>query len=432
MEFSGFNNSNLLFNDSASLPRESLDQVFGRNNVYNNVFRQHPSGHHVHEPQSTREPEKSRDHAEDYFRTSLRNFGNETEVVSESLDQHKYSRLANSSYDYYDSKGDADVVHEGLGDAKYSHVQDLKDFKVDENLSTRDNLVLHNDISGETHVSYRGTTDKMSKQFFEDWKINGQITGGNSNTKRVREAQNQFEKVVEKYGKENLTVSGHSQGGHVSYAIATKNDVPGFHYNPAINGTQVREAERYSQNISEQMIFKQPLDFASPLAFHKNLAKSNTKLNIVSNLFGKDSVVETHSIDQFAPTPKEVVGDIVMAERRTLAGSIVQGAGHVAGVGLTAYSFAEDVKKDKNIAEVGVDLAKTGEEYVVDGEILTAGLAMAPETMGLSLVASLGMVVVNDLVAEHTSDYIKDELPKLGNTLKKTGNNIGRWFKKHF
>ena len=90
------------------------------------------------------------------------------------------------------------------------------------------------------------------------------------------------------------------------------------------------------------------------------------------------------------------------------------------------------MKKDKNIAEVGVDLAKTGEEYVVDGEILTAGLAMAPETMGLSLVASLGMLVVNDLVAEHTSDYIKDELPKLGNTLKKTGNNIGRWFKKHF
>ena len=38
MEFSGFNNSNLTFNDSASLPRESLDKIYGRNNAYQAVF----------------------------------------------------------------------------------------------------------------------------------------------------------------------------------------------------------------------------------------------------------------------------------------------------------------------------------------------------------------------------------------------------------
>ena len=81
------------------------------------------------------------------------------------------------------------------------------------------------------------------------------------------------------------------------------------------------------------MVFKQPLDFASPLAYNKNLGKSNTKLNIVHNLHGKDSVIDTHSIENFAPTPKEVVGDVVKVERRTLAGSVVKGAGHIAGVG---------------------------------------------------------------------------------------------------
>ena len=59
--------------------------------------------------------------------------------------------------------------------------------------------------------------------------------------------------------------------------------------------------------------------------------------------------------------------------------------------------------------DVGVDVVKTGEEYVVDGEINAGGLALAPETMGLSLVASLGMVVVNDLVAEHTADVVKKD-----------------------
>ena len=84
------------------------------------------------------------------------------------------------------------------------------------------------------------------------------------------------------------------------------------------------------------MIYKQPLDFASPLAFHKNLTKSNTKLNIVKNIEGMDGVVETHSIDQFAPTPKSIEGGLVNVERRTLAGSVVKGAGHIADVGLTA------------------------------------------------------------------------------------------------
>jgi hypothetical protein len=61
-----------------------------------------------------------------------------------------------------------------------------------------------------------------------------------------------------------------------------------------------------------------------------------------------------------------------------------------------------------------MDAGKQVEEYVVDGEILTAGLALAPETMGLSVVASVGLVVINDLVAEHTADYVKEEYPWLG------------------
>jgi len=429
MEFSGFNNSNLTFNDSASLPRESLDQIYGRNNAYQAVFAQHPEGHHV----SSQDPGNSHHHAHDYFKSVLKTGANqlidETEEVTESIAQHKYAQLANSSYTWYNSEGDVDAVHGGL-DVPY--IDDLDGFKVDESLSSRDNLVLHNEITGETHIAYRGTTDKMSGQFFKDWKVNGEIAGGSTHTTRVKDAQVQFDSVASKYGKNNLTVSGHSQGGHLSWEIGVRNDVEGFHYNPAINSTQVRDAGRYSGNISEQAIFKQPLDFASPLAYNKNLAKSNTNLNIVHNIYGKDSVIDTHSIDNFAPTPKEVVGDVVKVERRTLAGSIVKGAGHIAGVGMSAYAFAEDVKKDNTAADVAVDAGKQVEEYVVDGEILTAGLALAPETMGLSVVASVGLVVINDLVAEHTADYVQEQIPKVGDALKDTGKKVGRWFKKLF
>jgi len=45
---------------------------------------------------------------------------------------HKYSRLANASYDYFNSKGDAGKVHDGLRKSRYGYIEDLKGFEVDE------------------------------------------------------------------------------------------------------------------------------------------------------------------------------------------------------------------------------------------------------------------------------------------------------------
>ena len=66
-----------------------------------------------------------------------------TESTTESIAQHKYSRLAQSSYDYFNSKGDADLVNKNLKNPKYSHVNDLKGFELDKELSTLDDAVLH-------------------------------------------------------------------------------------------------------------------------------------------------------------------------------------------------------------------------------------------------------------------------------------------------
>ena len=82
------------------------------------------------------------------------------------------------------------------------------------------------------------------------------------------------------------------------------------------------------------------------------------------------------------------------------------------------YQVAEDVKKTRT-SRRSVSTWPRLAKYVVDGELLTAGIALAPETLGLSVVASLGAVIVNDLVAEHTASFVKDELPKLGESLKK-------------
>ena len=404
------------------------------------VFQLHPSGHVV--TKDVEEPERGQPpkNAFDVLGTNTLKYAgsqiaDEVEVVTESMAQHKYSRLANASYDYFNTNGDANAVHDGLKDSKYAYIQDLKDFKVDDELSTIDNVVLHNKVTGETHVSFRGTTDRpvgKTKTFLNDWKINAETAGGSTRTSRMKGASKQMDEVISKYGKTNLTVSGHSAGGGISYQQAVKHDLEGFHFNPAINTTHVKQAGRYAENAAVQNVYKTPLDFASPMAYHKKLKGSNTKLNVTQNLRGMDGIVETHSIDQFAPSPKAVAGDVIKAERRTMASSVLKGGGELLGAGMTAYSLGEDIKKDlkgnQAAADITIDTAKQAEEYVVDGEILSASLALAPETAGLSLVLGVGGVIINDMLAGHVAEEAKQAVPSIGHALKDTGKKLKKWF----
>ena len=71
----------------------------------------------------------------------------------------------------------------------------------------------------------------------------------------------------------------------------------------------------------------------------------------------------------------------------------------------------------------------------MDTEIVGASLALAPETMGLSLVVGAGAVIINDYVVEHLADDLKSEVPKVenfvknqANKVKNVFNKIGSWF----
>ena len=423
----------------------AYDDYFERTHTYDEIFETNPKGHlQLTQGDTSVEDHRNRtsNHALEFLNNSTKNLGsfvgNEKEVVSENLAQHKYSILSNSSYDYFNSRGSHDKVHAGLSDSNYSYIDGLKDFKVDEELSTLDDLVLHNPNTGETHISYRGTTDNPSrvKNFMNDWKVNGEITAGSTHSSRIKNANNQIEKVFDKYGKENLSVSGHSQGGHVSYQMAMEHDLPGHHFNPAINTTQLKNTEKYGETALKQNIYKTPLDFASPVAYNKKLGN----INVVNNLEGMDGVVQTHSIDQFAPKPTSVSGELVQVERRTLAGSVYKGAGAIVGTAMTAYQLGTDIQKDlaenKSAAEesvdIGIDTAKVAEQYVVDGEIIGTSLALAPETMGASLVVGLGAVMINDMLSNHLAEDVKDEVPKIGHAIEKGAKKVGNFFKSLF
>ena len=166
-----------------------------------------------------------------------------TESKTEQVAQHKYSRLAQSSYDYFNSKGDADLVNKNLTNPKYNYINDLKGFELDKELSTLDDAVLYNKLTGETVISFRGTTSniKETKAFLKDWEVNSKIMfnpKSAENTRRLKNAFSNTENVIAKYGKDNVKVVGHSQGGYVSSSVAQKLDIEGYHYNPAISVRQ--------------------------------------------------------------------------------------------------------------------------------------------------------------------------------------------------
>ncbi|CAL6368541.1 unnamed protein product [Bathycoccus prasinos] len=358
-EHSGFEPYDMSWNDDESTPRTDLGDLLNpTGEAYEMPESRSPTPidtpdepgdtedeHDV--PHPSQESDLKKDIHHNFSQLSnLASMLEGVESTTESVAQHKYSRLAQSSYDYFNSKGNADLVNTNLKNPKYSHIDDLNGFELDKELSTLDDAVLHNKLTGETVISFRGTTSyiKETKAFLKDWEVNSKIMfnpKSAENTRRMKNAFSNTENVISKYGKDNLKVVGHSQGGYVSSSVAQKFDLEGHHYNPAISVRQINQNKK----------------------------------------------------EQFAPTVEEELGKgMVRCERNTLVSSFKNSLGPAVNVGAQAYSagkdFQQDIKEGGGVgvetAKIGLDAAKNAEEYVVDNAIMDVGIAAAPETFGLN------------------------------------------------
>jgi hypothetical protein len=100
----------------------------------------------------------------------------------------------------------------GLLDASYdSKVKKVGDFEKDKKLSSSTSKVYRNPITGQVVVAHRGTAG------FTDWGNNAVYALGGKEayklTPRYKEAEKVQRRAEKKYGAENVTTIGHSQGG---------------------------------------------------------------------------------------------------------------------------------------------------------------------------------------------------------------------------
>ena len=272
------------------------------------------------------------------------------------------------------------------------------------------------------------------------------------NSTRFTEASAQTEKVIAKYGNRFTTVSGDSMGGGISSLIGQEKDLKGFHFNAAISPKQVSDNSKglFSKNIEKQVLFKTHADFASPLAYTKPTRKK-FNVNLVGTQPGIDnSIVKTHSLDNFAAKGG------LNVERNTMVSSMKKGLGTGLSVGAQSYFLSQDIKGDvKNekqdpykAADISIDIAKNAAQLAGDDAIMAVGAGLAPETLGLSVVAGLGASMVynmgTDAVAavskkaikskpiKHIANKLKDGVVKgantLANTAKDDANIVSNWF----
>jgi hypothetical protein len=100
-----------------------------------------------------------------------------------------------------------------LLDASYDNKnQGTADFVKDDSISSPTSKVFHNAKTGQTVVAHRGTEGTLS-----DWSNNAiyalQGEKGYRSTSRFKEAEKVQRAAEQKYGANNITTIGHSQGG---------------------------------------------------------------------------------------------------------------------------------------------------------------------------------------------------------------------------
>lgn len=340
------------------------------------------------------------------LKSHLLNPFNSTRTTTEHVSSHKFSRLANASYTYHSTKGDKSVVHSELMKERYNYVEDLKYFEVDKNLSSLDDIVLHNKLTKETVVSYRGTAT------IPDWATNAEIAftpNSAQESKRFVNAERVLHKAMAKYGTKNLKLTGHSQGGGISTHLGQKYDIESHSFNPAVSFKQIIDNHKgkYNHNNAQHHIYRTDLDGVS-MNSHAPSIKRNFKIHTLDTVPELDeNPLHIHGLgENFAPEVVEKLeNDTVKVIRNTKLTSLSKGASGllaVVGVAATTYDTTMDVKQDLQsensvgvkIADTTVDVVKNIEEFTAD----TMAFDFAIPTAGVSvIVGHYYNNVVNDV-----------------------------------
>lgn len=146
--------------------------------------------------------------------------------------------------------------------------EEIEGYDIDKDLSNRNRTVYVDKDTGKAVVSFRGTK-LNSKNKLGDLGADAMIALGlQKHSSRFKNAKKVTKQAIDKYGKDNVVLTGHSLGGSQALHANRVYDVPTFVYNPGVGLGDVTESMKGKAVKNKATIFTtgyDPISMLSPL-----------------------------------------------------------------------------------------------------------------------------------------------------------------------
>lgn len=91
------------------------------------------------------------------------------------------------------------------------------------------------------------------------------LSGNRKYSHRVYRANQVTKAAIEKYGKENVRLTGHSLGGQIAMEMSERHDLPANVYNPFVLWEDVKSKRKYPK-VHARYNFSDPVSMLTPLS----------------------------------------------------------------------------------------------------------------------------------------------------------------------
>lgn len=207
-----------------------------------------------------------------------------------------------SSSDSYDSSDEllGDSIrgdYAKLSKGSYGS-QDIKGYTIDRGLSNQNRTTYVKD--GKAIVSFRGTDLKTKDNKWKDLGTDALIFFGLERFgSRFKNAVKATKKVVEKYGKDNVELTGHSLGGSQALYVGKELGLPVKAFNPGTSPADVIRDKFEAPPTAETKVYTTGIDPISGLA---------TQLKGVDTELVMPNSLNVHGVSNFYDNDKEGSG----------------------------------------------------------------------------------------------------------------------------
>lgn len=134
-----------------------------------------------------------------------------------------------------------DINYALLSSSAYSPQKEVRGYKILQKYSSPDRVVYEHQ-SGHKIIAFRGTDPTNLRDVSTDLLL---ATGSEALSHRFHKAEMITQELVQKYGKENVSVTGHSLGGSQAMHVSKKFGVVGHAYNPHTTLTSALTGANY-------------------------------------------------------------------------------------------------------------------------------------------------------------------------------------------